>query len=188
MASSQEINNLKINEGIDYYIVHLAKFAVCEHNKKENAHLEFIKVVKATIDPQVEGVLYYITLEASNFGVPQLWMAKVWVKASAEYIELQSFYHVVESKVKEIKENVSPVIEYMSKFAVQEYNRKTYSDLVFVRVLSVQHPGFALYFITLEATKSGIAQSYDARVWVDITSDPVRLKLLDFKPTPPTTA
>ena len=87
-------------------------------------------MVKATIDPQVEGVLYYITLEASNFGVPQLWMAKVWVKASAEYIELQSFYHVVESKVKEIKENVSPFIEYISKLAVQEYNRKTVTFLI----------------------------------------------------------
>ena len=96
----------------------------------QNAHLEFIKVVKVAIDPQVEGVLYYITLEASNFGVPQLWMAKVWVKASAEYIELQSFYHVVESKVKEIKEHASSFIEYIAKFAVQEYDRETVTFLI----------------------------------------------------------
>ena len=87
-------------------------------------------MVKATIDPQVEGVLYYITLEAGNFGVPQLWMAKVWVKASAEYIELQSFYHVVESKVKEIKEHASSFIEYIAKFAVQEYDRETVTFLI----------------------------------------------------------
>ncbi|KAH7679000.1 Cystatin protein, partial [Dioscorea alata] len=146
----------------------LANFAVCEHNKKENAHLEFVKVVKATIDPVVEGVLYYITLEASNLGVPQLWMAKVWVKASTDYIELQDFYHVVENKVMEIKENASSFIDYIANFAVEEYDRETNSDLVFVGVMSVNiKPVFTgkLYYITLEASKLGIIQSYDALVW-----------------------
>ncbi|KAH7679001.1 Cystatin/monellin domain-containing protein [Dioscorea alata] len=98
----------------------------------QNAHLEFVKVVKATIDPVVEGVLYYITLEASNLGVPQLWMGKVWVKASTDYIELQDFYHVVENKVMEIKENASSFIDYIAKFAVEEYDRETVVFFLFV--------------------------------------------------------
>lgn len=103
---------------------------ICKHI--QNAHLEFVKVVKATIDPVVEGVLYYITLEASNLGVPQLWMPKVWVKPSTDYIELQDFYHVVESKVIKIKENASSFIDYIAKFAVEEYDRETVVFLLFV--------------------------------------------------------
>ncbi|TKY57106.1 Cysteine proteinase inhibitor 12 [Spatholobus suberectus] len=45
----------------------LARFAVDEYNKKENAALEFVKVISAK-KQDVSGVLYYITLEAKMVG------------------------------------------------------------------------------------------------------------------------
>ena len=55
----------------------------------------FIKVKSTTIDPVTEGVIYLITLEATNLGMKQLYEAKVWVKSSASYKELLDFKHVV---------------------------------------------------------------------------------------------
>ncbi|KAM0948743.1 putative Cystatin domain-containing protein [Dioscorea sansibarensis] len=63
----------------------------------QDAHLEFESVVKSKIEPLVEGVIYYITLEASNVGLKQLYQAKVWVKESTNYKELLSFEHVVKN-------------------------------------------------------------------------------------------
>nr|5ML9_B Chain B, Affimer F4 with specificity for Fc gamma receptor IIIa [synthetic construct] len=86
-------NSLEIEE--------LARFAVDEHNKKENALLEFVRVVKAKEQYEDEhwfpGTMYYLTLEAKDGGKKKLYEAKVWVKNTAappshmNFKELQEF-------------------------------------------------------------------------------------------------
>ncbi|XP_052117105.1 cysteine proteinase inhibitor-like [Arachis duranensis] len=68
----------------------LGRFAVEEHNKKENTVLEFIKVVNAR-EQVVSGTLYYITLEAMDAEKEKLYEAKVWVKPWLNFKELQEF-------------------------------------------------------------------------------------------------
>ncbi|CAL5353965.1 unnamed protein product [Camellia sinensis] len=68
----------------------LARFAVAEHNKKENACLEFSKVVNAK-QQVVAGMMYYITLEATNGGQKKAYEAKVWEKSWMKFKELQEF-------------------------------------------------------------------------------------------------
>ncbi|KAL8210235.1 hypothetical protein R6Q57_006967 [Mikania cordata] len=65
-----------------------AKFAVEEHNKKENAKLEYVKVIE-TKQQVVQGVMYYITLEANDGGDKKTYEAKVWVKPWENFKELQ---------------------------------------------------------------------------------------------------
>nr|5MN2_C Chain C, Affimer G3 [synthetic construct]5MN2_D Chain D, Affimer G3 [synthetic construct] len=86
-------NSLEIEE--------LARFAVDEHNKKENALLEFVRVVKAKEQAMNTGftlaTMYYLTLEAKDGGKKKLYEAKVWVKntqwhnAMTNFKELQEF-------------------------------------------------------------------------------------------------
>ncbi|XP_010543916.1 PREDICTED: cysteine proteinase inhibitor 7 [Tarenaya hassleriana] len=57
----------------------IARFAVQEHNKRENAFLEFAGVLKAT-EQAVAGKLYHLTLEAIEAGSKKVYEAKVWVK------------------------------------------------------------------------------------------------------------
>ncbi|XP_052171878.1 cysteine proteinase inhibitor-like [Diospyros lotus] len=68
----------------------LARFAVDEHNKKENALLEFGKVVN-TKEQVVAGTMYYITLEAKDGTQKKVYEAKVWVKPWMNFKELQEF-------------------------------------------------------------------------------------------------
>ncbi|KAF6151868.1 hypothetical protein GIB67_010442 [Kingdonia uniflora] len=70
----------------------LAKFAVDEHNKKENAVLEFAKVVKAK-EQTVAGTLHHLTLEVIDAGTKKIYEAKVWVKSWENFKELQEFKH-----------------------------------------------------------------------------------------------
>ncbi|KAI5682829.1 hypothetical protein M9H77_04057 [Catharanthus roseus] len=71
----------------------LARFAVEEHNKKENAVLEFARVVKAR-EQVVAGTLHHLTLEVIDAGKKKLYEAKVWVKPWMNFKELQEFNHV----------------------------------------------------------------------------------------------
>ncbi|XP_058080136.1 cysteine proteinase inhibitor 12 [Magnolia sinica] len=87
-CSSDHQNSLEI-EG-------LARFAVEEHNKKENALLEFVRVVKAK-EQTVAGKLHHLTLEAIDAGKKKLYEAKVWVKAWENFKELQEFKHTGDS-------------------------------------------------------------------------------------------
>ncbi|XP_072980787.1 cysteine proteinase inhibitor 12-like [Typha angustifolia] len=73
----------------------LARFAVEEHNKKENALLEFARVVKAK-EQVVAGTLHHLTLEAMEAGKKKVYEAKVWVKPWLNFKELQEFKHVGE--------------------------------------------------------------------------------------------
>ncbi|KAL3534067.1 hypothetical protein ACH5RR_002528 [Cinchona calisaya] len=71
----------------------LAHFAVQEHNKKENALFEFVKVVEAR-EQVVAGSLHHLTLEIIDAGRKKLYEAKVWVKPWMNFKELQEFKHV----------------------------------------------------------------------------------------------
>ncbi|XVF00162.1 hypothetical protein REPUB_Repub03eG0261400 [Reevesia pubescens] len=73
----------------------LARFAVDEHNKKENAMVEFVRVVKAT-EQVVAGTLHYLTVEAIDAGKKKLYEAKVWVKPWLNFKELQEFKHAAD--------------------------------------------------------------------------------------------
>ncbi|GMN55617.1 hypothetical protein TIFTF001_024737 [Ficus carica] len=70
----------------------LGRFAVQEHNKKENALLEFARVVKAE-EQVVAGTLHHLTLEAIEAGTKKIYEAKVWVKPWLNFKELQEFKH-----------------------------------------------------------------------------------------------
>ncbi|KAK9673550.1 hypothetical protein RND81_12G174800 [Saponaria officinalis] len=74
-------------------IVDLAKFAVDHYNSKENALLEFQRVVN-TKEQVVAGTIYYITIEATDAGVKKIYEAKVWVKPWMNFKEVQEFKYV----------------------------------------------------------------------------------------------
>ncbi|KAG8371055.1 hypothetical protein BUALT_Bualt13G0047100 [Buddleja alternifolia] len=57
----------------------LARFAVDDHNKKQNALLEFKKVTNVK-EQVVAGTMYYITIEVADGGKKKVYEAKVWVK------------------------------------------------------------------------------------------------------------
>ncbi|XP_022957234.1 cysteine proteinase inhibitor 12-like [Cucurbita moschata] len=70
----------------------LARFAVDEHNKKENSLLEFVRVVKAK-EQVVAGTLHHLTVEVADAGKKKLYEAKIWVKSWMNFKELQEFKH-----------------------------------------------------------------------------------------------
>ncbi|CAM0880885.1 unnamed protein product [Alopecurus aequalis] len=70
----------------------LARFAVDEHNKRENALLEFVRVVEAK-EQVVAGTVHHLTLEALEAGRKKVYEAKVWVKPWLHFKELQEFRH-----------------------------------------------------------------------------------------------
>ncbi|XP_031279419.1 cysteine proteinase inhibitor 12 [Pistacia vera] len=74
----------------------LGRFAVQEHNKKQNAVLEFGRVVKAQ-EQVVAGTLHHLTIEAIEAGKKKLYEAKVWVKPWMNFKDLQEFKHVGDS-------------------------------------------------------------------------------------------
>ncbi|XP_026663843.1 protein GAMETE EXPRESSED 3 isoform X2 [Phoenix dactylifera] len=77
-------------------IEELGRFAVQEHNKKENALLEFVRVVKAK-EQVVAGALHHLTLEVMEAGKKKLYEVKVWVKPRLNFKELQEFKHLGDS-------------------------------------------------------------------------------------------
>ncbi|XP_062196218.1 cysteine proteinase inhibitor 12-like [Phragmites australis] len=70
----------------------IARFAVDEHNKRENVLLEFVRVVEAK-EQVVTGTLHHLTLEAIEAGSKKVYEAKVWVKPWLDFKELQEFRH-----------------------------------------------------------------------------------------------
>ncbi|KAJ0259424.1 Cystatin domain-containing protein [Hirschfeldia incana] len=68
----------------------LARFAIQEHNNRENKVLEFKKIVKAR-EQVVAGTMYYLTLEANEGGQMKNFEAKVWVKPWMNFKQLQEF-------------------------------------------------------------------------------------------------
>ncbi|CAL0315834.1 unnamed protein product [Lupinus luteus] len=75
-------------------IENLARFAVQEHNKKQNTVLEFVKVISAKAQV-VSGTLYDITLEAIDGGNTKVYETKVLEKLWLNFKEVQEFNLVV---------------------------------------------------------------------------------------------
>ncbi|CAH2058585.1 unnamed protein product [Thlaspi arvense] len=68
----------------------LARFAIQEHNSRENKVLEFKKIVKAR-EQVVAGTMYYLTLEANEGDKTKNFEAKVWVKPWMNFKQLEEF-------------------------------------------------------------------------------------------------
>ncbi|KAF8045421.1 hypothetical protein N665_4962s0003 [Sinapis alba] len=68
----------------------LARFAIQEHNNRENKVVEFKKIVQAR-EQVVAGTMYYLTLEANEGGQAKNFEAKVWVKPWMNFKQLQEF-------------------------------------------------------------------------------------------------
>jgi uncharacterized membrane protein YkoI len=68
----------------------LARFAVEEHNKKQNALLEFARVISAK-EQTVAGTLHHITLEVKDGASKKVYEAKVWEKSWLNFKEVQEF-------------------------------------------------------------------------------------------------
>ncbi|KAK9154571.1 hypothetical protein Sjap_002051 [Stephania japonica] len=81
----------------DAEIENLAKFAIEEHNKKENALLEFARVLKAK-EQVVAGTMHHLTLEAIDAGKKKIYEAKVWVKPWMNFKQLEEFKHSGDSE------------------------------------------------------------------------------------------
>ncbi|KAL3533446.1 hypothetical protein ACH5RR_006967 [Cinchona calisaya] len=71
----------------------IGRFAVEEHNKKENALLEFGRVIKAK-EQVVAGKMYHLTVEAIDAGKKKIYEAKVWVKPWMNFKKLEEFRHI----------------------------------------------------------------------------------------------
>ncbi|KAL0435268.1 UNVERIFIED_CONTAM: Cysteine proteinase inhibitor [Sesamum radiatum] len=80
------------NEGFQnsLEIEDLARFAVDDHNKKQNGLFELKKVTNVK-EQVVAGTMYYITLEAAEGGQKKVYEAKVWVKPWMNFKEVQEF-------------------------------------------------------------------------------------------------
>ncbi|KAF8109476.1 hypothetical protein N665_0095s0048 [Sinapis alba] len=89
MALLGGVRDVPANQNSDE-VESLARFAVDEHNKKENALLEFARVVKAK-EQVVAGTMHHLTLEIIEAGRKKLYEAKVWVKPWLNFKELQEF-------------------------------------------------------------------------------------------------
>ncbi|KAH0470350.1 hypothetical protein IEQ34_000073 [Dendrobium chrysotoxum] len=88
VGGPRDVNLNQNNAEIEEY----ARFAVDEHNKKENALLEFVRLLKAK-EQVVAGTLHHLTLEAIDAGKKKIYEAKVWVKPWLNHKELQEFKH-----------------------------------------------------------------------------------------------
>ncbi|KAL7100486.1 hypothetical protein ACP275_08G000500 [Erythranthe tilingii] len=96
----------------------LARFAVEQHNNKENALLELVRVVNAK-EQVVAGSLHHLTLEVVDAGIKKLYEAKVWVKPWMHFKELQEFKHVPDvppftSSDLGVKKGSQPLSSYFS--------------------------------------------------------------------------
>ncbi|XP_042472290.1 multicystatin-like [Zingiber officinale] len=80
------------------YIV--ARFAIDEHNKKQNALMEFARVVKAR-EQVVARTLHHLTVEAVEGGEKKLYEAKVRVKPWLNFKQVEEFKHVGEQDGKD---------------------------------------------------------------------------------------
>ncbi|KAI3512089.1 hypothetical protein L1887_19276 [Cichorium endivia] len=69
----------------------LARFAVEQHNKKENSLLKFSRLIKAK-EQVVAGKLYHLTLEAIDpSGKIKVYETKIWVKPWINFKQMQEF-------------------------------------------------------------------------------------------------
>ncbi|CAN6697296.1 unnamed protein product [Malus baccata var. baccata] len=81
------VGTVRNNEGFTNIVKteSLARFAVDEHNKKENALLEFVRVVHEKVQVATDG------------GKKNVYEAKVWVKPWENFKQVQEFKLVSDS-------------------------------------------------------------------------------------------
>ncbi|MCH92475.1 cysteine proteinase inhibitor, partial [Trifolium medium] len=104
----------------DPKFISLARFAVEQHNKKENAILEFVKVVNAK-QQGVAGMLYYITLHAKVGEKVNVYEAKIWERDWLNLIELTEF-KLIEGGYCKLED--LPANNSLARFAVDQQNKK----------------------------------------------------------------
>ncbi|KAG5602690.1 hypothetical protein H5410_034060 [Solanum commersonii] len=163
----------------------LARFAVQDFNKKENAHLEFVENLNVK-EQLVAGMLYYITLAAIDAGKKKIYEAKIWFK------EWENFKKVIEFKLvgddsaiiggfTDVPFPNNPEFQDLAHFVVQDYNKKENAHLEYVENLNVKEQLVAgmIYYITLVATDAGKKKIYEAKIWVKEWED--FKKVVEFK-------
>ncbi|KAH0664371.1 hypothetical protein KY284_029302 [Solanum tuberosum] len=150
----------------------LARFAVQDHNKKEKAHLEFVEVLNVK-EQVVAGMMYYITLAATDAGKKKIYEAKIWVKEWEDFKKVVEFKLVDDDSAKPggiiiVPFPISSKFQDLAHFAVQDYNKKENAHLEFVEVLNVKEQVVAgmMYYITLVATDDGYKKIYQTKIWV----------------------
>ncbi|CAN6567091.1 unnamed protein product [Malus baccata var. baccata] len=74
----------------------LARYAVDEHNKKENTLLEFVRVLDDKVQV-VSGTMHYLKIEVTDGGKKKVYEAKVWVKPWEHFKQVQEFKLVSDS-------------------------------------------------------------------------------------------
>ncbi|QCE01556.1 cysteine proteinase inhibitor-like [Vigna unguiculata] len=79
----------------------LARFAVDDYNKNQNAVLEFVRVISAK-QQVVAGILYYITLEAKDGETEKVYETKVLEKAWLNLKEVEEFKPVALNTVSDL--------------------------------------------------------------------------------------
>ncbi|XP_047182096.1 multicystatin-like [Vigna umbellata] len=168
-------------------IEELARFAVDNYNKKQNALLELVTVISAK-QQVVSGVLYYITLEAKDGESKKVYETKVWVREWLNSKEVLEF-NIVDDSTREVTGGGvsdvppdTPHIEGLARFAVDQYNKNENANLEFVRVIDAKKQvveGF-LYYITLEAKDGESKNVYEAKVWERSWVNST--ELVEFKP------
>ncbi|XP_048428744.1 cysteine proteinase inhibitor A-like [Pyrus x bretschneideri] len=92
------VGTVRENEGFANSVEteNLARFAIDEHNNKENALLEFVRVVHEKVQV-VSGSLHHLKIEATDGGKKNVYEAKVWVKRWENFKQLQEFKLVSDS-------------------------------------------------------------------------------------------
>ncbi|GAA0177451.1 protease inhibitor [Lithospermum erythrorhizon] len=83
-------NNDNGNQNDAAEIENIARFAVQEHNNKENSVLEFVRVTQAK-QQVVSGKMYNLVLEVNDAGTKKMCEAKVFVKPWMNFKQLESF-------------------------------------------------------------------------------------------------
>ncbi|XP_069155535.1 multicystatin-like [Solanum lycopersicum] len=163
----------------------LARFAVNDYNKSQNAHLEFVEVLNVK-EQVVSGMMYYITLVATDDGNKKDYEAKIWVKEWEDFKKVISFKLV--GKDSAIIGGFTDVpfpnkreFQDLTRFAIQDYNKKENAHLEFVENLNVKKQVVAgmLYYITFAATDAGKKNIYETKIWVKEWED--FKKVVEFK-------
>ncbi|KAJ9565697.1 hypothetical protein OSB04_001663 [Centaurea solstitialis] len=185
MATLGGLKNSSASNSAD--VDSLARFAVQEHNKKENALLEFARVVKAQ-EQVVAGTLHHLTLEIVDAGEKKIYEAKVWVKPWMNFKELQEFKHVGEQTTATPSDLAvekdgdgsgyqsvpvhDPVVQDAANHVLKTLQQRSNSlfpyelqEVIHAKTESVE--GSAKYDILLKVTRSSKEEKFKANVHKD---------------------
>lgn len=77
----------------DIELENLAKYAVQQHNRKQNSDIKYVSLVSAQ-QQVVAGIMYYLDLNARSGGHTKLFEAKVWVKPWEHFKSLEGFTEI----------------------------------------------------------------------------------------------